>query len=215
MNVGCIPKKLMHHASLLGQGLHDATEYGWQLPPVKSIQHDWKTMTSNIHAYIKGTNWGYKNTLRDEKIDYINALGTVKDGHNVEMTEKNGTKKSITAAHIIVAVGGRPKYPEGVEGAELGITRFVTGVHVSVSVNANVNVISCSDDLFWLPHSPGKTLLVGAGYVALECAGFLTHLGLSATVMARGQVLRGFDQQISEKVRSVNCHMSLHVYTYV
>ena len=30
-----------------------------------------------------------------------------------------------------------------------------------------------SDDIFSLPHAPGKTLLVGASYIALECAGFL------------------------------------------
>ena len=63
----------------------------------------------------------------------------------------------------------------------------------------------CSDDLFWLPHSPGKTLLVGAGYVALECAGFLTHIGCDATVMARGQVLRGFDQDMAERVSVLLC----------
>jgi thioredoxin reductase (NADPH) len=61
--------------------------------------------------------------------------------------------------------------------------------------------LPCSDDLFWLPESPGKTLLVGGGYVALECAGALTHISLPATVMIRGPALRGFDQQMAEKVR--------------
>lgn len=29
VNVGCIPKKLYHHASLLGEHIQDAGEYGW------------------------------------------------------------------------------------------------------------------------------------------------------------------------------------------
>lgn len=29
MNVGCIPKKLMHQAALLGQALRDSRNYGW------------------------------------------------------------------------------------------------------------------------------------------------------------------------------------------
>lgn len=40
---------------------------------------------------------------------------------------------------------------------------------------------------------PGKTLVVGASYVALECAGFLTALGYDTTVMVRSILLRGFD----------------------
>ena len=47
-----------------------------------------------------------------------------------------------------------------------------------------------SDDIFSLAHSPGKTLLVGASYIALECAGFLRGLGLDVTVMIRSILLR-------------------------
>ena len=32
VNVGCIPKKLMHQSALLGDALHDSKEYGWQTP---------------------------------------------------------------------------------------------------------------------------------------------------------------------------------------
>ncbi len=58
-----------------------------------------------------------------------------------------------------------------------------------------------SDDVFSLPYNPGKTLVVGASYVALECAGFLKGIGNDVTVMVRSIVLRGFDRQCSELVR--------------
>jgi pyruvate/2-oxoglutarate dehydrogenase complex dihydrolipoamide dehydrogenase (E3) component len=32
VNVGCIPKKLMHQAALLGQAINDAKKFGWELP---------------------------------------------------------------------------------------------------------------------------------------------------------------------------------------
>lgn len=38
VNVGCIPKKLMHEAALLGTALSDARSFGW---PVDTPQHDW------------------------------------------------------------------------------------------------------------------------------------------------------------------------------
>jgi len=40
---------------------------------------------------------------------------------------------------------------------------------------------------------PGKTLVVGASYVALECAGFLNAMGYETSVMVRSILLRGFD----------------------
>lgn len=183
VNVGCIPKKLMHHAALLGQSLHDAGEYGWQVPDSATIKHSWGALADNVQDYIRGTNWGYKNVLRDERVEYINASARVVDGHTVEYYDKRSkSNKRMTAAHIVIAVGGRPKYPDNVQGAEeFGIT---------------------SDDLFWLPASPGKTLLVGAGYVALECAGFLNEIQCPASVMIRGQALRGFDQDIAERILS-------------
>ena len=56
------------------------------------------------------------------------------------------------------------------------------------------------EDIFSLNREPKKTLLIGAGYISLECAGFLTGLGFDTTVMARGQLLRGFDQDMAEHV---------------
>ena len=40
----------------------------------------------------------------------------------------------------------------------------------------------------------GKTLIVGASYIALECAGFLHSFGFDTSVMVRSRVLRKFDE---------------------
>ena len=82
------------------------------------------------------------------------------------------TTRQVTADKIVIAVGGRPSYPDIPGAREFGIT---------------------SDDLFSMMTPPGKTLVVGASYVALECAGFLTALGFDTTVMVRSILLRGFD----------------------
>ena len=80
-----------------------------------------------------------------------------------------------------------------------------------------------SDDIFSLTYNPGKilfspsrliiqltnsslcmhagkTLLVGASYISLECAGFLHGMGIDTTVMVRSILLRGFDQQLANKI---------------
>lgn len=84
----------------------------------------------------------------------------------------------MTAKNILIATGGRPS-PPGIPGGEHSIN---------------------SDDVFWLKKPPGKTLIVGASYIALECGGYLHALGFEVTIMVRSILLRGFDQQIAEKI---------------
>ena len=40
VNVGCIPKKLMHYACILGEHLDDAAQYGWKVQDGSKV-HDW------------------------------------------------------------------------------------------------------------------------------------------------------------------------------
>ena len=175
VNVGCIPKKLMHQSALLGEGLHESKEFGWKTPD--GIEHDWQVMRDNIQNYIGSLNWNYKVQLRTKKVEYINAYGQFVDKHKLLLTYKNQKTKEVTAKYIVVAVGGRPKYPDNITGA---VENCIT-----------------SDDLFSLGYNPGKTLCVGASYVSLECAGFLKGIGLDVSVMVRSILLRGFDQQMA------------------
>lgn len=179
VNVGCIPKKLMHQAALLGESIHEAAAYGWEIPSRDQIKINWSSLTQAVQDHIKSVNWVTRVDLRDKKIEYINGLGEFKDPHTIIATMKNGSKKEITAKNVVVAVGGRPHYPDIPGAMEYCIS---------------------SDDIFSLSRPPGKTLVVGAGYIGLECAGFLNSLGYSATVLVRSVPLRGFDQQMATTV---------------
>lgn len=112
-------------------------------------------------------------------MEYVNGWGYFKDDHTVVAVLKNKTEKVLTAKHIVIAVGLRPNYPDIPGAIEHGIT---------------------SDDVFSLKREPGKTLVVGAGYIGVECAGFLNAFGYDTTVMVRSVVLREFDQQMAELV---------------
>jgi len=178
VNVGCIPKKLMHYACILGEHLDDAAQYGWKVQDGSKV-HDWEKMVSAVQDHIGSLNWGYRTRLRTDGVKYINEFGSFVDANTLELTDKKGAKRQITADTFVVAVGGRPKYTGLPNEKELCIS---------------------SDDLFSLAAPPGKTLVVGASYVALECAGFLTGLGYDATVMVRSILLRGFDQQMANLI---------------
>jgi len=57
-----------------------------------------------------------------------------------------------------------------------------------------------SDDIFSMTEDPGKTLVVGGGYIALECAGFLNGLGKDVTMINRSTFLRVMDGDMSERI---------------
>lgn len=184
VNVGCIPKKLMHQAALLGQALQDSRNYGWSVE--EKVRHDWEKMTEAVQNHIGSLNWGYRVALREKKVTYENAYGQFVGPHRIKATNNKGVEKMYTAARFLIATGERPRY--------LGIP------------GDREHCIS-SDDLFSLPYCPGKTLVVGASYVALECAGFLAGIGLDVTVMVRSILLRGFDQDMANKIGE---HMEEH-----
>ncbi|XP_017084238.1 thioredoxin reductase 2, mitochondrial [Drosophila eugracilis] len=177
VNVGCIPKKLMHQASLLGEAVHEAKAYGWNVDD-QNLRPDWRKLVRSVQNHIKSVNWVTRVDLRDKKVEYVNSMGSFVDSHTIEYLARPGDeRRRVTSEYVVVAVGGRPRYPEIPGAIELGIT---------------------SDDIFSYDREPGRTLVVGAGYVGLECACFLKGLGYEPTVMVRSIVLRGFDRQMSE-----------------
>lgn len=59
-----------------------------------------------------------------------------------------------------------------------------------------------SEDLFFLPHPPGRTLVVGGTAEGLECAGFLFGLGLPVTIMPQPGLLPGFDKKMAQRIEN-------------
>ncbi|CAD8144411.1 unnamed protein product [Paramecium octaurelia] len=179
VNVGCIPKKLMHFAATLGELRHDQVEAGWVDTQVDS-KHNWEKMVENVNNHIRKLNFGYKNQLMRGDVKYYNKLAELIDANTIKLTDNKGQIETVRAKTIVIAVGGRPSYPDNIPNIQ--------------------KLVITSDDLFWLQENPGKTLVVGASYVALECGGFLHGIGNEVAIMVRSILLRGFDQEIAEKI---------------
>mmetsp|Transcript_40860 Transcript_40860/g.46883 ORF Transcript_40860/g.46883 Transcript_40860/m.46883 type:complete len:230 (+) Transcript_40860:244-933(+) len=168
---------MMHYAGLLGESYHDQLLTGWchKEKPV----HDWKEMILNINNHIRSINFGYRSDMMKRKIKFYEEFASFVDDHTIELVNNKGKTQTVTSKYFVIAVGGRPSYPDIPGAKEYGIT---------------------SDDIFWMEREPGKTLVVGASYVALECAGFLHAFGYDVTVMVRSILLRGFDQDMANKI---------------
>ncbi|KAF1791604.1 FAD/NAD(P)-binding domain [Phytophthora cactorum] len=169
-------------SSLIGEVMHhDSANFGWKVTSGEggAPTFDWKQLVANVDGYIKGINFKYKVELRSKYVKYENFLGSFIDPHTLELWHPRKGTKQITTRNVVIAVGGRPKELT-CRGGEYAIS---------------------SDDIFWMKKKePGKTLVVGASYVALECAGFLKGMGYDVKVMVRSILLRGFDQDMANKI---------------
>lgn len=164
---GCVPKKLMVFASEYREMFSDARAYGWDVP---DGTFDWAKLRAPLHTELDRLEGIYRRLLGNSEVTIHDARATVSGPH--EVTLADGT--TVSAKHILVAVGGRPSIPE-FEGSDLAIT---------------------SNDIFLLEEMPESILVVGGGYIASEFACILNGLGVKTTQFYRGdQILRGFDDE--------------------
>ena len=175
-------EKVIHQAAMVGQAIKHSNVYGWLShtgePLGKQSKHCWETMIRSVQSNIESSNFKNRIALLDKGVKYIRSSGSLVDSHTIQLTDKNKVA-TVTSKQFIIANSKSPKLPDECEGVHLAIT---------------------SDDLLSLPNSPGKTVVVGESYIALECAGFLNGLGLETVVMARSILLHGFDHEFVEKI---------------
>ncbi|MDP6841959.1 MAG: glutathione-disulfide reductase [Rhodospirillales bacterium] len=164
---GCIPKKLLIYGAHYADHLEDAVNYGWT---IEDAHHDWRTLIDNKNAELDRLNGIYLRILRDNNVDLYEGRGVLVDPHTVEVDGK-----PITSENILIAVGGWPSTPD------------IPGIE---------HVIS-SNEALELPELPGRMVIVGGGYIAVEFAGVFAGLGTEVTEIVRADtVLRGFDEDI-------------------
>jgi thioredoxin reductase (NADPH) len=98
----------------------------------------------------------------------------LKTGNLPELNHEDPQYYEVKAKNFLIATGTRPRYLN-IEGAEHAIT---------------------SDDIFQKKTPPGKTMIIGGGYIGVEVAGFLKGMGYEVHLMTRGEYLRGFDRDM-------------------
>ncbi len=168
---GCVPKKLLVYASHFAEDFEDARGFGWSLGPAT---FSWPDLIRAKDAEIDRLNQVYLRLLSESGVTLFQQRGTFAGPHEIRLGEQ-----VVTAAHILVATGGRPWLPD-VPGVEYAIT---------------------SDEAFHLADLPGRVAVIGGGYIACEFAGIFNGLGSQVTQLYRGDaLLRGFDGDVRRVV---------------
>ncbi|HVR91650.1 MAG TPA: glutathione-disulfide reductase [Novosphingobium sp.] len=172
---GCVPKKLLVYGSHFAEELQDAAHYGWT---VGDMTFDWATLRDTVLRDVDRLEAAYTATLDNNKVEHFHERAAVTGPHSVKLA----SGREITAKTILVAVGAWPVLP-AIEGVEHCIT---------------------SNEVFHLPALPGRVVIQGAGYIAMEFAGIFNALGCHVTVVNRSDViLRGYDETLRDRLLQI------------
>jgi glutathione reductase (NADPH) len=168
---GCVPKKLMVYASRFRDEFEDAEGFGWSL---RAPTFDWPTLIANKDREIARISGVYKANLERAGVKLFDARAELVGRNTVRIQPGNRT---LTAATILVATGGRPVVPD-LPGAGHAIT---------------------SNEAFQLEALPASIVIVGGGYIAVEFACIFNGLGAETTLLYRAEkILRGFDEELRD-----------------
>jgi glutathione reductase (NADPH) len=168
---GCVPKKLLVYGSQYGGDFADARSFGWTC---QDVRFDWPTLIHNVKREVDRLNGVYTRTLERAGVDRFLTRAVLESPHEVKLADRDATLSTKT---ILVASGSHPMIPE-LPGKE--------------------HLIS-SNECFELEQLPGSMVIIGAGYIGMEFASIFAGLGVTVTVLYRGdQILRDFDMDLRD-----------------
>ena len=185
---GCVPKKFMVYASSYAKTFKQAKGYGWD---VGDPAFDWPTFRDAMNAEVDRLSGIYARNLGNAGVELIEDRAVLEGPHTVRLVNQDRT---VTAKHILIAVGGAPNVDESLPGVEHAIT---------------------SNELFHLDKLPEHIVIAGGGYIACEFAQVFAGLGVKTCLVYRGDtVLRGFDEDVRTFVHEGLKNAGVRVITH-
>jgi glutathione reductase (NADPH) len=164
---GCIPKKLMVYAAEHGHAHADAAGYGWS---GERGSLDWNALVTKRDRSVEALERTHEGHLERAGVELLRGRASIRGANEVEIDGRR-----ITSRYILISTGGRPLLPK-LDGIDAAIT---------------------SDGFFELKEQPGRMLIVGGGYIAVEFASIMSGLGSKVTLaIRRDRPLRGFDEDL-------------------
>jgi len=194
VNVGCVPKKVMWNAASIAETLHDMKHYGFSGYDSDAISFDWGFIKENRDKYIVRLNGIYERNMANSGVHSILGTASFSDeAKGVIVTPDDGSDPiTYKAKNVLIATGGYPTFPDGEGIREHAIS---------------------SDGFFELEELPGKAVVVGAGYIAVELAGVLQALGTDTSLVVRkAKAMREFDDMLADTLDDEMQRQGINIY---
>ncbi len=162
LNVGCIPTKALLHTADLLEELRETKRFGVN---ISDVTLDWEAALRQKDTVVKTHVGGVTFLMKKNKIDVLNGTARLAGRGQVVVSDAEGRNRAVTAKHIIIAVGARPR-----EIPAIG------------AVFDNDRILSSTGGLN-MPSTPASLLVVGAGAIGVEFASMYRSFGAEVTVV--------------------------------
>jgi glutathione reductase (NADPH) len=186
-----VPKKITWNFASMAEALRDSVHYGYDTP--SNIPFSFAAFKKKRDANIESLNGIYESNWSREGIELLHGTASFVNAKEMDIELQDGSGKlRVKSDNICLATGGYPVVPNGIEGAEFGIT---------------------NEGFFEIEELPSKIAIVGAGYIAVEMAGMLNAVGVEVHMFIRGETfLRSFDPMIQKTMteRYENVGVKIH-----
>jgi len=192
LNWGCIPTKALLRSSELNHLLHNMGEFGFS---ADNIKFDMEKIVARSRAVSKQLSSGVTHLLKKNKVTVYDGMGKLAGQGRLDVTGADGKPKAqLTARHIILATGARPRQVPGIE---------IDGQLIWSYFEAMV------------PKAMPKSLLViGSGAIGIEFASFYRNMGAQVTVVEMlDRVLPVEDAEISAFARKAFEKQGMRIIT--
>jgi len=176
LRVGCIPSKALLESS------HKYEEAGHELGvhgvKVAGVSLDLPTLMKRKDDVVTMLAKGIEALLAKNKIARIKGTGRLAGPGKVEVTAADGSKTTLEAGKIIVAVGSKSVVLPGVE--------------------FDGRLVGTSTEALAFDSVPEHLVVIGGGYIGLELGSVWRRLGSKVTVLEYAdRILMGIDAEIA------------------
>ena len=175
LNWGCIPTKALLRSAEVVTTIKHAATFG---VTVKDYSFDLKKIVERSRGVSAQLAAGVKHLLKKNKVEVVEGYGKLLGKGKVEVTKADKKTIELSAKHIVVATGARPRVLPGLEPDGKLVWTYKEAM---------------------VPDALPKSLLVvGSGAIGIEFASFYNALGVSVTVVeVMDRVMPVEDEEIS------------------
>ena len=191
LNIGCIPTKaLLESAAMISQ-LGNAKEFGVDVGEIRSDLGRAVERSRKISDRLtKGVGFLFKKN----KVTHLEGRGRLAGKGKVEVTGKDGKKQTVTAKHVILATGSRPR--------DLPFLKI------------DHDRVWDSTDAMMSKERPASLAIIGAGAIGCEFADVYAAFGTQVTLVeALDRILPLEDKDCSAVVEKSFRRRKMDVYT--
>jgi dihydrolipoamide dehydrogenase len=196
LNWGCIPTKVLLRASEIHHLLHNLEPLGFS---AKEVSFDIARVVAHSRKVAKQLNAGVGYLLKKNKVPVFEGHGRLGgragDGRRTVAVEADGKPAAeLTARHVILATGARPRTLPGLEPDGKLVWTYKEAM---------------------VPKTmPKSVLVVGSGAIGIEFASFYRDMGAEVTVVEiLERVLPFEDEEISALARQAFEKQGMKIHT--